>query len=323
MSMRRATIDDLDTIADLAQDQRIRLEGWDPGFFASSPRARTVDPLFLRAAVDRSAGVSEVVTRRDGTVGGFAFAHPIGAPAEPGAWLIDRIELASPTTWSSVGVALLAHVAGRAKRHGATRLVLGCSPADTMRRQALRRAGLERSCWFRHARLDRVRPATIELPDDNGLPLPRLHGWSGLASRMTAFRIDGGQAMVSPPVRTPPWGRPSDGTTGLADPIVATDHPSLWRLIDALESHARERGDGSMSVAVTAGEGPLDGALDARGYTQAVEWWTWELERRSWPAASPRPHAQAVPPRPSEPRPSEPQGRPQLQPLVEPHSTHT
>ena len=206
-------------------------------------------------------------------------------------WLVDDIGLAPGERWSALGSILLAAVAGRVCALGARQLVIACPSADRTRRDALAAAGLDLTCWFRHARLDQVIESVepVEHPDGPGLPLPHLHGLTAALATATSVTAPGAHALVAGSVAPPPV-FVGEGTTTLADPVIAAGAPSLWGVIRAIETTARTRGDAAVVVAAGPGEEPLDEVLEQRGYGRPVEWWV--LRR-------------------------------QLQPLVEPHSWHT
>ena len=70
MTIRNAEVGDLDAIADLAQDQRLRQQAWAPTFWALAPNAREVHPLFLRVTLGsgRSIALVASVAGREGGV---------------------------------------------------------------------------------------------------------------------------------------------------------------------------------------------------------------------------------------------------------------
>lgn len=275
MTIRNADAGDLDAIADLAQDQRVRQQAWAPSFWPVAPNAREVHPLFLRWTVGSGRSVA-LVAIVDGRLVGYAIASPLPMGHDPGStWVVEEVGVAAPSKWDVVGRALLAAVAGRTRQQGATRLVVACAAADRMRRDALIAAGLDLNCWYRHLRLDEAPSpaiAAIDLEAEAGLPLPHVHGLSPLASAGTPIGVTGGQGLLSPRVASPPVYRPG-GTTGVADPVVAADVNTLTQLVEAIEGTGRDRGDVALLVVVGPGEEPLDGVLDRRGYGRPVEWW--------------------------------------------------
>ena len=273
MTIRNAEVGDLDAIADLAQDQRLRQQAWAPTFWALAPNAREVHPLFLRVTLGSGRSIA-LVASVAGRVAGFVIASPLSLDVDTDpTWVVDDVGVAAPNHWDRVGRALLAAVAGRAHRLGATRIVVPCAVADRMRRAALVAAGLDLNCWYRHRRLDVASALLLDEPDDEpGLPLPHLHGLSALAITGAPVAVPGGQALLSPPIAPPPVYRPG-GTTGLADPVVAGDTTELARLVAAVETQSRDRGDVALLVVAGPGEEPLDALLDRRGYDRPVEWW--------------------------------------------------
>ena len=62
MTIRNAEVGDLDAIADLAQDQRLRQQAWAPKFWALAPNAREVHPLFLRVTLGSGRSISLVAS---------------------------------------------------------------------------------------------------------------------------------------------------------------------------------------------------------------------------------------------------------------------
>lgn len=275
MAIRIATLADLDAMANVAQDQRIRQQGWDPTFWPLAPNARDIHPLFLRWAIEDGRAVALVATS-DEQVTGYGIATPMNAPSVPvGTWLLDEIAVATPAQWNTLGRVLLAAIASHVKRGGATAVVTPCATADRSRRSAFIAAGLDLNCWYRHVRLDEVSDLPeplIGTDDEPGIPLPHLHQLVAMIAGATSVTATGAHALVSAPVTTPAVYR-HGGTTALADPVIADCTPSLRTVLREVESHARVQGDVALIVAVGPGEEPLDAVLDERGYRTPVEWW--------------------------------------------------
>lgn len=275
MTIRSATANDLDAIADLAQDQRIRQQGWDPAYWALTPNARDIHPLFLRWSVDAARSVAMVVTRGEALVA-YAIAAPLPLPnGTTSTWVVDDVGVAAAATWRTAGLVAIAAVAGRARQLGATRIVVPCATSDRARRAAFESGGLDLNCWYRHVRLDEVQHVAEPVPradDEPGLPLPHLHGLASMVAGSTSVTASGAHALLTPPIAAPPVYRA--GSTALADPVVADGAPGLWRGLCEVEATARARGDVALVVVVGPGEEPLDAALDERGYGRPVEWWT-------------------------------------------------
>lgn len=274
MTIRPTEARDIPAIADLAQDQRIRQAGWEPEFWAMAPNAREVHPVFLRATVEQGRTLA-LVAETGGQLQGYVIATPGPTiPGRPPTWTVDDFGVAAPRSWSTVGPALLAAVAARARREGVDRIVTPCPTADRARRLALEAAGLDLNCWFRHLRLDRPTgpPALSSGDDDPGLPLPHLHGLQAVTMAGTSVVADGAHALLSPSIAAPPVYRPG-GTTAVADPVIGQDHASLSGVLDEVEETSRGRGDVALIVAVGPGEELLERTLDDRNYGRPVEWW--------------------------------------------------
>lgn len=277
MTIRTATLADIGPIADLAQDQRVRLQGWEPSYWSIAPNARDVHPLFLHHSLNGGQSVA-VVSTVCGRITGYAVASapPTSDRRAPTTWMIDDLDVERVDLWNTTGRVLLAAIAARARAHGARQLVASCAIADAARRTAFEASGLSLNCWFRHFRLDRWAPPRqpTEAKDfDSGLPLPHVHALEGAIVGAAVVSVDGGSALLSTPIPPSPCFH-HDGTTALVDPVVGVHGVGLAGAIDAVEVAARERGDHALIVAVGPGEDTLDRELDARGYSRPVEWWT-------------------------------------------------
>ncbi len=277
MTIRTATLADIGPIADLAQDQRVRLQGWDPSYWPIAPNARDVHPLFLHHSLTGGHSVA-VVSTACGRVTGYAVASsPFTFDRRaPTLWVIDDLDVERGDLWNTTGRVLLAAIAARARAHGARRLVASCAVADSARRTAFEASGLSLNCWFRHRSLDRwtaPRQHDDTVAFEPGLPLPHVHALADAMSGADVVNVEGGSALLSTPIPPSPCFR-HDGTTALVDPVVGVHGVGLIGAIDAVEAAARDRGDHALLVAVGPGEDSLDRELDTRDYSRPVEWWT-------------------------------------------------
>lgn len=279
MSIRPAAPDDVDAIADLAQDQRLRRQGRDPSLWPVAANARDLHRMTLRWAVESGAAPVLVARCDEGSLAAHLVASVTSSPADGSAvWVVDEMEVARPPQWDTLGRVLLAALGAHAVRRRVERVVVACPVVDERRRAALVRAGMDLNCWFRHVRLDGPGRSPGDRPvfDDDldpGIPLPHLHSMLRTARRAEAVSVPGATAMLAGPV-TSATGRRGE-TFALADPVVATGPEPLWDLLDAVEGRAADAGSVALMVAVGPGEEMLDRVLDERGYVRSVEWWSY------------------------------------------------
>lgn len=274
MTIRPATPADVDSIADLADAHRFRLDGWHPDLWPLDLDARRRHPDVLRAQL--ADGRVHALVAADEKLRGYVVAeeHTLGATAER-MWAVTEIGVAKPKRWDTVGRVLLAALAGAALRHAVDLIVVPCPTGDRRRRAALEGARLEVQCWFRSLPLGRERWPERFVPsgfDDPGLPLPHLHALVGTGAAATSVMAAGAHALLSDTLPASGVTAMADGWS-LADPVVASDEGGLWSVLDEAEQRCRERGDRTLAVAVGPGEEPLDAVLERRGYIRAIEWW--------------------------------------------------
>lgn len=275
MTIRPATPAHLDAIADLADAQRLRLDGWHPELWPLSLSARRRHATELATVLHdpRTHGLVAADHRLRGYV--LATELPPGAAHAP-TWAVTEMGVSKPKRWDTVGRVLLAALADAAVRHGIEEIVVPCPAGDRRRHDALVGARLRLQCWFRSLVLagsgwpERFVASGLDEP---GLPLPHLHALVGATVETDSVTAPGAHALLSGTL--PPTGTlaMADGWS-LADPVIASDEESLWHVLDEVERRCRARGDRVLTVAVGPGEEPLDAVLDRRGYGCAMDWFS-------------------------------------------------
>lgn len=275
MTIRPATPAHLDAIAEVADAQRLRLDGWHPELWPMAPSARRrhVAELATVLADPRTHGLVAADHKLRGYV--LATELPPGAAHAP-TWAVTEFGVARPKRWDTVGRVLLAALAGAAVRHGIEEVVVPCPAGDRRRRAALVAARLQLQCWYRSIALRSTGWPEQFVPsglDEPGLPLPHLHALVGATSELESVTAPGAHALLSGTL-------PANGTLAmvdgwaLADPVIAGDEESMWHVLDEVERTGRARGDEVLLVAVGPGEEPLDAVLDRRGYGRAMDWYS-------------------------------------------------
>ena len=274
MTIRNASAGDVEQLADLAHEHRIRQQGWDPEFWAMSPSARQLYPMLLHLLLERTAGVS-LVSESRGRIDGYLFASAAPNPRDEKRhlWVVDDLGVSSPKSWHTVGPALLAAAAARGRDGVAAAMVVACPHHDHDRALMLIASGFTANCWFRTRRIDDRRGNTPATDDDGStdLPLPHLHGLTAEMAGAALVDVAGGGGLLSGSI-APDALSGHVATTALADPVVATGREATIRLLGELEARCRARGDATLMVACGPGEPMLDDVLDERGYTRPVDW---------------------------------------------------
>ncbi len=155
----RATKDDVDEVAALADARRREYELQQPLFWRPADDALDRHRTYLTGLVDAADHVF-LVTRRAGRLSGFVIGRLVPSPPvyEPGGLtcLVDDFAVAEPDEWASLGVALLRAVVHHARAGGAVQAVVVTGHHDEAKRQALRAAGLTVASEWWVAPIDRV-----------------------------------------------------------------------------------------------------------------------------------------------------------------------
>ncbi len=153
MTIRPATLDDLDFIVVLADENRRRCEQHAPVFHRPAADAPEVHRPWLAALIENDDVVVILSQEQDGTHDGFIVATLVPSPPvyDPGGatWSIDDFVVADSMQWGSVGRNLLwaAQAWGRAR--GAAQSVVVCGAHDEPKRQMRADSGLHVvSEWF-------------------------------------------------------------------------------------------------------------------------------------------------------------------------------
>ena len=144
--IREARANDVQAIADVAEQRRVDYEGAQPQFWRRAANAVDVHGPWLATMVADPDVVSIVATSEDGTLTGYAFGTVVPAPPvyEPGGptGFIDDFAVVDPERWPDVGVQLLAEARQRLARQGVAQIVVVCGHHDQRKRAALAQAGL-------------------------------------------------------------------------------------------------------------------------------------------------------------------------------------
>jgi GNAT superfamily N-acetyltransferase len=155
----RATHDDVDAAAALADTRRREYELQQPLFWRPAEDALDRHRAYLHGLVDAEDHIF-LVARRAGRLSGFVIGRLVPAPPvyEPGGLtcLVDDFTVAERDDWASLGVALLRAVARHARESGAVQAVVLTGQHDQAKRQALSAAGLTPASEWWVAPLDRL-----------------------------------------------------------------------------------------------------------------------------------------------------------------------
>ncbi len=154
-SIRVATQDDVDVIADLVQEKRLQYETYQPIFWRVSPSARESHLGFLAKVLANSEHTIALVWQEPTeTVDGFIIATmhvapPVYEPRGP-TCMVDDYWVRGGKHWETIGQALLDEVCVRAQaKFGAVQVLVVCGHLDTAKRTMLHDNGLEiASEWY-------------------------------------------------------------------------------------------------------------------------------------------------------------------------------
>ena len=144
-SVRRARLDDMDRLLELAHHRRQRYATYEPVFWRPATGALDAQRPFYGALVeDREAGVFVAV---DGErIEGFVIARIVDTPPvyDPGGGtcLVDDFTVADDAQWSWAGPMLLKQVRAWAAARDAAQVVVVTGHRDEGKRELLRHAGL-------------------------------------------------------------------------------------------------------------------------------------------------------------------------------------
>jgi hypothetical protein len=297
MTIRNASLGDIDDIAVLAQESLYRLYGGEPARWESAAPPQSFHPLLLRRAL-RDGRSFTLVAERDQQFAGFVSASLTALPGRRRPLLIvDHVGATLNEGWDAVIRALLAAVAARLKSSDALGLAVGCPVGDRGLRRVLAEAGfaVKSSLHFRTLRTSNPysksqhtgRPDLAELQ-----PLParrqlvpsqrqpvrtgvlrccNLHGLSTYLSDATLVHAPGARALLSHPFHAAPQlesGRP----ILVADAVLGASRGSLNSLMEHVERQAARQEEVGLFVAVSPSQPLLDHTLTARRYRHTSDW---------------------------------------------------
>lgn len=246
--LRSAHPDDADRAADLAAAKRVEYARYSPIFWRPAKGAREKHLAFLRHCITSEDYVSSVA-ERGGEVVGVIMANHRNAPppfhldSEP-TWFVDDFFVAQPEMWPSAGVGLLAHIADKARAHGAVRVIVVTAQRDEPKRSFLRGVGYSLAAtWWVHS---------LTLSD---APIPPQEDVHALVA-------------PAPPVYDP------GGPVALALSLGA--QPAARR-IATFDAWAAASQAVLAIVPARVDDAPLAEALAEQGYTVASEWYAREV----------------------------------------------
>jgi hypothetical protein len=150
--IRRAVAEDVEAIADLAEQKRIQYEKYQPVFHRRAENARKNHGEFLKFLITKE-DVIVLVAGNPGAVEGFIYANIVGAPPvyNPGGkvCMVDDFVVSRPELWPSTGKVLLEQMNLEAQKVGAVLGNVVCGPLDTPKRSMLQAFGYSvASEWF-------------------------------------------------------------------------------------------------------------------------------------------------------------------------------
>ncbi len=144
MSLRRATNSNLPEIVELAEQQRLQYQHYQPTFWRKAEDSRQKHIAFLAKLLERE-DVIFLVHMDSGKLDGFIIADFVSAPPvyNPGGptCRVDDFCTASASLWENIGQEVLGEVLRLAKEHGAAQSVVVCGHQDEPKRAMLAKFG--------------------------------------------------------------------------------------------------------------------------------------------------------------------------------------
>ena len=131
---------DVSRMVELAEQKRMQYQSYQPTFWRKAADSRDVQLPFFEGLIAQG-DVIALVHEKAGGIDGFLIATLVTAPPvyDPGGLTcaIDDFCVAKGTDWQTVGAALLAEAAHRAKDRGAVQAVVVCGHLDQSKRAML------------------------------------------------------------------------------------------------------------------------------------------------------------------------------------------
>ncbi len=144
-NVRQATVNDIETMVQLSEEDRLERERMDPEFFRKAERSVEAQKAYFRWLLPQNHVIALVHETAD-VIDGFTIATLITAPPvyDPGGQtvLIDDFRVADPQSWESVGTPLFDAVESEARKRRAVGIVSICVHKDELKRRFLSRLGL-------------------------------------------------------------------------------------------------------------------------------------------------------------------------------------
>lgn len=284
--IRPATLADVAEMVQLSEQKRQEYQTYQPVFWRKALDAQAQQTPFFESLLHNPESIA-LVAEADEMIMGFVIASVRGGQQ----CSIDDFCVADPTTWSTVGRALLEAARAAAKARGVTNYEVVCGHLDQPKRAMLQAAGLrvDRN-WFTHPIRPRVaqgrpytvRPATVadvspmsQLASGRRTDYPEIER-ADLVTRVcvTASGVQGyviGRLVPAPPVYDP------GGLTALVLELVAAAEDYLAvgsALLHELEKTTQQQG--AVQVVAICPHHALaqQALLFELGYTIASEWYT-------------------------------------------------
>jgi hypothetical protein len=152
ITIRAALPEDIEAIANLAEQKRIQYEAYQPVFHRRAEAALAMHREYLKSLIHKENVLLWVALEAD-TVEGFIFASVVASPVvyNPGGKVcfVDDFVISKAGLWPTMGKALLEAVTTELQKSG---VVLGnvvCGPKDTPKRLMLGSMGYSVATeWF-------------------------------------------------------------------------------------------------------------------------------------------------------------------------------
>lgn len=139
MTIRPATVADLDAAVALCDAKRAQYAGYQPVFHRVAAGAGANQRKFMEGNLGRPESL--LLVAEDGGIAGFLWARLVDAPPvyDPGGKviLVDDFVVRSPADWDTAGRALLAEAVRWGRGFGAVLLNVICGPKDLAKRGLL------------------------------------------------------------------------------------------------------------------------------------------------------------------------------------------
>lgn len=262
LTIRPATVDDLDVIVSLTRAKRQQLARWAPVYFNPAPEADELHPAFLDFMIKSADHTTQALVSDGGAVVGFFAEHSLDG--ESRIW-VDDLCVAEEAWWPSAIRAIDDAVASP--------WVTCVSTQDNSQADALTGCGLSTvsSYWARPTHdIEPTKPTPfdpVRFDASNAAP----HTFGGRAFQPDAHGAlvvgsDHGYAIGSPAVNPPIYD--PGGPTTVIDQLVG---PHRMKVLQMAMAAAAERGDAQVVLVCGNEDAELSALVDEAGFGHVVD----------------------------------------------------